>query len=213
MTLSGNQSIFLEDLKILVDQTQFQKLGKEFCLVRMANQANGRGLCLFWLVVSSVPHYKSNLYALSLWWNRLWIAVANIEQLPTPSKLFWVQKQTFMLDMQWRGICCTLETFFCDFKIGCSWGMFKFILLPKIADPWTLKGPRVMTDHVFVWIRFEKLQSDVQLQATRWLLLNRWEMFVPPFKNTPDSCQALLKFLDSWSCFYGMWLYVLQPGL
>ena len=31
-----------EDLKVLVDQTQFQRLGKEFCLVRMANRAKGQ---------------------------------------------------------------------------------------------------------------------------------------------------------------------------
>ncbi len=31
-----------EDLKVLVDQTQLQRLGKEFCLVRMANQAKGQ---------------------------------------------------------------------------------------------------------------------------------------------------------------------------
>ena len=31
-----------EDLKVLLDQTQFQRLGKEFCLVKKANKAKGQ---------------------------------------------------------------------------------------------------------------------------------------------------------------------------
>ena len=38
-----------EGLKVLIDQTQLQRLGKEFGLVRLGNQAKGmaRELCLF----------------------------------------------------------------------------------------------------------------------------------------------------------------------
>ena len=31
-----------EDVQVLADQTQLHRLGKEFCLVRMANQAKGQ---------------------------------------------------------------------------------------------------------------------------------------------------------------------------
>ena len=119
----------------------------------------------------------------------------------------------------------------------------------------------------FVWMRLYKLQPGLQLQAIRWLCLDRWEMFVPhpftkspdscqanlnfiecwvimvclneviqvaaktlaasnsvtfsrqmrdvphPLTQSPDSCQALLNFIDSWSCFNWMWLNELQPGL
>jgi len=33
-----------EDVKVMVDQTQLQRLGKEFCLVRMTNQAKGQAM-------------------------------------------------------------------------------------------------------------------------------------------------------------------------
>ena len=50
-----------------------------------------------------------------------------------------------------------------------------------------------------VWTRSCKLPPGLQLQAIRWLFLDRWEVFVlhPSTKN-PDSCPALFAFIEWW---------------
>ena len=49
-----------------------------------------------------------------------------------------------------------------------------------------------------IWMRPYKLQPDLfSCRQFGDFFLNRWEMFVPhPLTKTPDSCQALLNFID-----------------
>ena len=82
-----------EDVKVLIPNSA-PEVGQGVSLGEhgQASQGPGEGLCLSWLVVSSVPHCKSSsLYALFLYATNHHYFVANIEQLPMPSKLYWFQ--------------------------------------------------------------------------------------------------------------------------
>ncbi len=108
------------------------------------------------------------------------------------------------------------DFFSCDFKFNCWWGMF--ILLQKFAEPWIFERSWVMTDHVFIWMSFYKLQPGVQLQAVRWIFL-----------LTDEGCLFLINttavkqfwITDDWLWFLltpdyvlsECGLYELQPGL
>jgi len=74
-----------EDLKVLVDQTQLQRLGKEIYLARMAKQAKGFG---FWASGKLCSTPQKHFYICVIFiWNKSLFFIANIEQLPMPNKL------------------------------------------------------------------------------------------------------------------------------
>jgi len=78
-----------EDVNVLGDQTQLQRLGKEFCLVRMANQAKGQAMdCAFLASGKLCSTLKKQFYiCVTFIWNKSLYFIANIEQLLMPSKL------------------------------------------------------------------------------------------------------------------------------
>ena len=78
-----------EDLKVLVDRTQLQRLGKEFCLVRMANQAKGQARDFAFLASGKDCSTLQKQFSICVIfiWNKSLFFIANIEQLPMPSKL------------------------------------------------------------------------------------------------------------------------------
>jgi len=82
-----------EDLKVLVDQTQLQRLGKEFCLVRMANQAKGQAGGFAFLASGRLFSTLQKQFSICVIfiWNKSLFFIAIIEQLPMPSKLCWSQ--------------------------------------------------------------------------------------------------------------------------
>ncbi len=78
-----------ENLKVLVDQTQPQRLGKKFGLVRMANQAKGQAMDCAFLASGELCSTLQKQFSICLdfIWNKLLLCIANIEQLAMPSKL------------------------------------------------------------------------------------------------------------------------------
>ncbi len=115
------------------------------------------------------------------------------------AKLCWFQNQTCSFWLR-SAQDWTLENFFWWIsKCSCWWEMF---ILQKTAEPWISKRSSwVMTDDVsFEWA-FYKLQSGVQLQAARWLFSTDERcVFLIPSRTPSTSCQALLKFIECWSC-------------
>ena len=78
-----------EDLKGLVDQTQLQRLGKEFCVARMANQARGQARDSAFLASGKLCSTLQKQFSICVIfiWNKSLFFIANIEQLPMASKL------------------------------------------------------------------------------------------------------------------------------
>ena len=151
-----------EDLKVLVDQTQLQRLGKEFCLVRMANQAKGQAGDCAVLASGKLCSTLQKQFSICVIfiWNKFWIFIANIEQLPMPSKLCWLQNQTCSCwPCSGQDFAVLLRHFFCDFKSQ---------LLMRDVHPSTnkcraLNSRKVLSDDwsCFVWMRLYKLQPGL----------------------------------------------------
>ena len=78
-----------ENLKVLVNQTQLQRLGKEFCVVRMANQARGQARDSAFLASGKLRSTLQKQFSICVIfiWNKSLFFIANIEQLPMASKL------------------------------------------------------------------------------------------------------------------------------
>ena len=76
-------------MKVLVDQTQLQRLGKKFGLVRMANQAKGQARDCAFLASGELCSTLQKQFSICVVfiWNKSLLFIANIEQLPMPSKL------------------------------------------------------------------------------------------------------------------------------
>ncbi len=79
----------IEDVKVLVDQTWLQRLGKEFCLVKMANQAKGQARDFAFSASGKLcSTLQKQFYICVIFiWNKSLFFIAKIEQLPMPSKL------------------------------------------------------------------------------------------------------------------------------
>ena len=100
--------------------------------------------------------------------------------------------------LQCPALCCPLETIFLVIsKFECWWETF--ILLQKIVEPWIPERSWVLIDCVlFEWgdTSYNQVFSCKQFGD---FFLDRWEMFVPhPLTKNPDSCQALLNFIEWW---------------
>ncbi len=205
-----------EDLKVLVDQTQLQGLGKEFGLVRMVNQAKGMARDCAFLTSGKLCYTLQKHFSICVVfiWNKTMFFIANIMQLPMPSKLCWFQIQTSSCwPRSAQDFVGLLRLFFVISKLNCWWGMF--ILLQTIAEPWTLEGSWVMTDHVLFEWAFTSHNQVFSCKQFGEGFLDRWEMSVPhPLTQNSDSYQAFLNlFTDDWLCSVWMRWYKLQPWL
>ena len=144
-------------------------------------------------------------------WNKLWNAIADLEQLLMPSKLCWFPNRLVHASCVCPGLCWTLENFFFrEFqKCSCWWGMF---ILQKTAEPWLLKRSWVRTD-VFTECGKRVAARSFSCEQSNSEFLDRWAVF---FVLHPFSCQmptAVEQFEnDCWSCFNWLKLYNLQPG-
>ncbi len=104
----------------------------------------------------------------------------------------------FLLATQCPGVCCPLETIFLVIlKFNCWWETF--IPLQKNVEPWLPERSWVMTDDVSFGWDHTSCSQVFSCKQFGDFFLDRGEMFVlhPSTKN-PDSCQALLNFIEWW---------------
>ena len=135
-----------------------------------------RGTLPFWLVVSSVPHYKSSsIYALSLYGTNHYFLLPISSSSPcqascVDSKTIH-QVYNLVIFMAGHAVPSTLlsswDNFFGDFKIQ----MLMRDVHPSTKNCWALKSWKVLSLDwsCSVWMRWYKLQPSLWLQAIRWL--------------------------------------------
>ncbi len=165
-----------------------------------------RGTLPFWLVVSSVPHYKSSsIYALSLYgtnhYSLLPISSSSPCQASCVDSKTIHQVYNLVLFMDGHAVPSTLlsswDNFFGDFKIR----MLMRDVHASTKNCWALNSWKVLSVDwsCSVWMRWYKLQPGLCCKQFGDFFLDRWEMFVPhPLTKNPDSCQALLNFIEWW---------------
>ena len=133
-----------------------------------ASQGPGEGLCLSWLVVSSVPHYKSSsIYALSLYgtnhYSLLPISSSSPCQASCVDSKTIHQVYNLVLFMAGHAVPSTLlsswDNFFGDFKIR----MLMRDVHPSTKNCWALNSWKVLSVDWLcsVWMRWYKLQPGL----------------------------------------------------
>ena len=142
-----------------------------------------------WLVVSSVPHYKSSsLYALSLYGTNCKMLLLISSSLPCQASCVDSITRLVHSGRAVPRLCWTLETFFGEFQNAavderCSSSHKNF------DYPWVLETSWVMTGLVSLneLLQFNQVFSCKQFGD---FFLDRWEFVPHPFARNPDSCQA-----------------------
>ena len=174
-----------------------------------------RGTLPFWLVVSSVPHYKSSsLYALSLY------GTNHCFLLPIPSSFpcqaSCVDSKTGLVlagHAMPRSVLSSWNNFFGDFKIQLL--MRDIHPSTKNVEPWLPERSWVMTDDVSFGWGYTSCSQVLSCKQFGDFFLDRWEMFVlHPSTKTPTAVKHFwILLIDDWSCFVWMSFFKLQPGL
>ncbi len=100
--------------------------------------------------------------------------------------------------MQCPALCCPLETIFLVIsKFECWWETF--MLLQKTVEPWIPERSWVLIDRVLFEWGYTSCSQVFSCKQFGDFFLDRWKMFVPhPLTKSPDSCQALLNFIEWW---------------
>ncbi len=164
----------------------------------MANQAKGQAGDFAFLASGKLCSTLQKQFSICVTfiWNKLWTFIANIEQLPMPSKLCWFQNQTCSCwPCNGQDFAVLLRHSFLWFQNsavdeGCS------SFHRKNVEPWIPKRSWLMTDDdvSFEW-GHTSCSQVCSCKQFGDLFLNRWEVFIPHLlTKSPDSCPALFEF-------------------